>query len=262
MESYYRYKEESQGGIGMTSKNPIMEINHIYKHFTSSQGKLQVLEDISLKIEKDEIVALVGPSGCGKTTLLNIIAGLISADQGELKIAEALRLGYIFQEPRLLPWNTVVDNISFVQENFLSVTEAQSIRERLLHATGLWADRDAYPAQLSGGMKQRLEFVRALAIKPDLLLMDEPFKSLDIALKYQLQELLLAEYSRDSFAILFITHDPEEAVMLADRVIVISQKPARISREFRIAVAREERSLKDDQLYQILEDILAIVLAD
>jgi len=238
----------------------LLELRNIYKSFRNNNGELRVLEDVSLKLREGEIVALVGPSGCGKTTLLNIISGLLFPDRGELSFREGLRLGYIFQEPRLLPWKSVEANIAFVQENFLGEVEGKQIRERLLERTGLLDYREAYPAQLSGGMKQRLEMVRALAIRPELLLMDEPFKSLDIGLKYQLQELLLEEYGREKFGIFLITHDPEEAVLLADRVIILSEKPTGIRREILLDLPRAERSLKNEEIYSKFEEILELII--
>jgi NitT/TauT family transport system ATP-binding protein len=244
----------------MAKNTRILEVNQVYKSFRNRGAELKVLEDISLTVHAGECMALVGPSGCGKTTLLNMISGLVAPDQGHLEQRTDLRLAYVFQEPRLLPWKTVGANISFVQENFLSATEAKVIRENLLQKTGLQAYQEVYPAQLSGGMKQRLEMVRALSIKPELLLMDEPFKSLDIALQYQLQELILAEQARERFALFFITHDPREAVMLADRVIVLSDKPARIHQELVIDVPREERKMTDKTIYGKTEQILEFLL--
>lgn len=240
--------------------NILLELRNIYKNFTNNNGELRVLEDISLKIHGREIVALVGPSGCGKTTLLNLISGLIAPERGELYLREGLRLAYIFQEPRLLPWKTVEANIAFVQENFLAEEEGRQMRDRLLARTGLLDYGGVYPAQLSGGMKQRLEIVRALAIRPELLLMDEPFKSLDLGLKYQLQELLLEEYRQEGFAVFFITHDPEEAVLLADRVIILSDKPTGIRREIFLDIPREERSLKQEEIYSKYEEILELII--
>lgn len=237
-----------------------MELRSVYKRFTTSGNELKVLENISLSIYAGEIVALVGPSGCGKTTLLNIAADLLKPNQGDVVQRQNLRTAYIFQEPRLLPWKTAEANISFVQDSFLPPEEAAVVRADLLRKTGLAPFRDAFPAQLSGGMKQRLEIIRALSVKPELLLMDEPFKSLDIDLKYQLQELILEQYAQDQFAVLFITHDPEEAVMMADRVILLTDKPARIHREITIEQRRQERSLKDQKIYHKLEEILGFLL--
>jgi len=181
----------------MTKNTITLELNQIHKGFKNTSGELKVLADISLTVQAGEIIALIGPSGCGKTTLLNIISGIAAPDRGTLRQSPSLRLAYVFQEPRLLPWKTVEGNIRFVQDNFLAAQEGKEVREKLLQKTGLLAYKDSYPAQLSGGMKQRLELVRALAIKPQLLLMDEPFKSLDLALKFDLQRLLLTEHEQE-----------------------------------------------------------------
>lgn len=238
----------------------ILELRRVYKSFRSKKGGLKVLADISLSVYAGEVIALVGPSGCGKTTLLNIVAGLLDPDQGDVNQKQGLRTAYIFQEPRLLPWKTVEANLSFVQHNFLLPSEAAEVRDNLLQRTGLEPYRNVYPAQLSGGMKQRLEIVRALSIRPQLLLMDEPFKSLDLALKYQLQELIFERHAEEKFAILLITHDPEEAVMQADRIIVLTDKPTNIYREIIIDLPRRERSIKNPELYQKLEEILGFLL--
>lgn len=238
----------------------ILELRRVYKSFRSKNGGLKVLADISLSVYAGEAIALVGPSGCGKTTLLNIVAGLLDPDQGDVNQKQGLRTAYIFQEPRLLPWKTVEANLSFVQHNFLLPSEAAEVRDNLLQRTGLEPYRNVYPAQLSGGMKQRLEIVRALSIRPQLLLMDEPFKSLDLALKYQLQELIFERHAEEKFAILLITHDPEEAVMQADRIIVLTDKPTNIYREIIIDLPRRERSIKNPELYQKLEEILGFLL--
>jgi len=244
----------------MDKGTEILELNKVQKSFKTNDAQLKVLDDLSLTVQAGELVALVGPSGCGKTTLLNLVAGLIEPDQGQVTKRANLRLAYVFQEPRLLPWKTVGDNISFVQDNFLLPSEARGIREDLLQKTGLLASQDVYPAQLSGGMKQRLEIARALSVQPQLLLMDEPFKSLDVALKYQLQDLILAEQAKEGFAVLFITHDPIEAVMLADRVIVLSDKPTRIHEELFIDMPRELRQITDEQIYGKSEEILDFLL--
>lgn len=244
----------------MESNKPILELNQIQKSFRNNNGNLRVLQDVSFQVYPGEIVALIGPSGCGKTTLLNIVAGLTAPDRGGLEKPAGLRLAFAFQEPRLLPWKTVEANLSFVQHNFLLPSEAAEVRDNLLQRTGLEPYRNVYPAQLSGGMKQRLEIVRALSIRPQLLLMDEPFKSLDLALKYQLQELIFERHAEEKFAILLITHDPEEAVMQADRIIVLTDKPTNIYREIIIDLPRRERSIKNPELYQKLEEILGFLL--
>lgn len=252
-------RERSTGYTGIGKNKKILELKNICKNFVAGIDELKVLNNISIDIFDNEIIALVGPSGCGKTTLLNIAAGILTADSGKINISKNKVVAYIFQEPRLLPWLTVEDNIVFVQENFPGVS-ADEIREKLLSRSGLLQFKDSYPAQLSGGMKQRLEIIRALSIEPDLLLMDEPFKSLDIGLKYQLQEMLLEEREEYGFAVFFVTHDPEDAVLLADRIIILSDKPTRINKILEIGMPREERSLKNEGIYNILQEILEFIL--
>lgn len=186
----------------------VLEYVGVTKEFAGDEGILQVVDDLSLTIKRGEIVALLGPSGCGKTTLLNMGAQLLKPTRGRVVCPKGTRVAYAFQEPRLLPWKTVEENIRFVQDNFLPEPLGGEIRERILVQTQLSDFRNAYPDELSGGMKQRVEIARALSIQPDLLLMDEPFKSLDPALKLELRSLLLAEHSRQQFALLLVTHDP------------------------------------------------------
>ena len=242
-------------------KDDLLKLSNINKFFQEKTEKIQVLENISFSLKRGEIIALVGPSGCGKTTLLNIVAGLLEAEQGKVERKDGTKIGYVFQEPRLLPWMSVEENISFIQNNFLADKEAKEQRETLLQGGNLMDYRSLYPGQISGGMKQSLELIRALAIKPDLLFLDEPFKSLDIALKYQLQELLLEQYSKNKFGMLFITHDPEDAVLLADRVFLLTKKPSTINKIFDIKVDREDRNLKNERIYNILQEILEIIIS-
>lgn len=238
--NFAAYREAGDEMVSVTSR-AIIEFRTISKSFPNGKGSLQVLDDFSLSIRQGEIVALVGPSGCGKTTLLNIAAGLVESDLGELLLSEDKRLAYVFQEPRLLPWKTVDENIWFAQEQFLDLERGRSLRNRLLERAQLAEFRDAYPAALSGGMKQRVELIRALSIEPDVLLMDEPFKSVDLDLRLQLWALLLEEHARQEFTVLLATHDPEEARVLADRVVVLTDKPTRIKGEIVIEEPREQR---------------------
>ena len=238
----------------------VLEYVGVTKEFAGDEGILQVVDDLSLTIKRGEIVALLGPSGCGKTTLLNMGAQLLKPTRGRVVCPKGTRVAYAFQEPRLLPWKTVEENIRFVQDNFLPEPLGGEIRERILVQTQLSDFRDAYPDELSGGMKQRVEIARALSIQPDLLLMDEPFKSLDPALKLELRSLLLAEHSRQQFALLLVTHDPGEAVLLADRVILLSRRPAQIRTEIALKAPQELRTLADPLLAGWLDEIHGLMV--
>ena len=206
-----------------------------------------VLGELKFTAEKGEFVAILGPSGCGKTTLLNLIAGLDGAYEGEIAfdgttggVAPDIGpdIGYVFQNPRLLPWRTVFENLCLVLNE---PDDAMGLVEKLLADAGLTEFRDAYPEKLSLGQRRRAAIVRAFAVKPDLLLMDEPFVSLDRPTAERLRALLLEIWRARPTTVLFVTHDLDEAIALADRVLVLSESPARIVADVPIAVPRQER---------------------
>lgn len=236
--------------------NKIIELKNIYKNFDD----LKVLKDVSLHVNKSEIVTLLGPSGSGKTTLFKIVAGLIQQDKGEVFFNENLRTGYVFQEPRLLPWRDIKDNFKFVQKNYLKNDKAASIRDSLLDLTNLKQVIDNYPAELSGGMKQRIEILKALSIKPNFLIMDEPLKSVDTQTEVNLRNLLLRLHIERNIDMFVITHDPEEAALMSDRIYVLSDKPGVIKKEFKIETKKEDRTLKDDEVYNTINKIISIFM--
>ncbi|HJS85113.1 MAG TPA: ATP-binding cassette domain-containing protein [Acetobacteraceae bacterium] len=200
----------------------------LYRH---PAGARVVLEGIDLVLGPKEIVALVGPSGCGKTTLLRIIAGLDRDFEGELawRGGAPPRIGVVFQEPRLLPWRTVRRNLTLVLP-----TDEAGEADRLLHALGLWHVREMFPTELSLGMARRVAIARAFSIAPALLLLDEPFVSLDAASAETSRALLLTAWRQRPTAAILVTHDLTEAAMLADRILVLSTGPARIGREINV----------------------------
>ena len=199
------------------------------------------LAGLSLQIAAGEFVALVGPSGCGKTTLLNIVAGLDPDFAGDVQLAarpdgRPARVGYVFQEPRLLPWRTVHENIALVLP-----PQRSDIVRNMLQAVGLPNSQDLYPPQLSVGMSRRVAIARAFAIEPDLLLMDEPFVSLDHDTVEQLRDLLLQLWHARPTTVLFVTHDVREALMLADRLVLLSGAPGRVLADVPVRLARNRR---------------------
>ena len=236
--------------------NNILEFNNVDKYFNS----LKVLEDTTFHIGKDELVCLLGPSGSGKTTIFNIAAGLINPDRGEKYVSHEMRTGYVFQEARLLPWKTVAENLDFIQQNYLKTKKAEEIKKTLLELTGLKGFENSYPSQLSGGMKQRLEIIKALAIKPDLLLMDEPFKSVDAQTRVNLQNMILRFQEKRKLSIFLITHNPEEAVLMADRIYVLSRKPGTIVKEITLDIPQSERTLKDEKIYKSMQEIIELFM--
>jgi ABC-type nitrate/sulfonate/bicarbonate transport system ATPase subunit len=213
------------------------------KRFSLPDGSSQtVLRDVAFRLMPGEFVAVVGPSGCGKTTLLNIVAGLDEYLTGTVQIGGQLpstvQIGYVFQHPRLLPWCTVFENVALV----LPRGADPSTVERLLDAVGLRDTRNVYPSRLSVGMARRVAIARAFAVEPELLLMDEPFVSLDAATAERLRSLLLDLWRSRPTGVLFVTHDLREAIELADRIMLLSDSPGRLLADIAVPLPRGGRS--------------------
>jgi ABC-type nitrate/sulfonate/bicarbonate transport system ATPase subunit len=206
----------------------------------ASGGRLHVLDRLALRLESGEVGALVGPSGCGKTTLLRIIAGLDQDYEGSVELPEHGRLGMVFQEPRLLPWRTLEQNVR------LAAPEATDASLEALFCTlGLDAHRDHYPGELSLGQARRVALARAVAVEPDLLLLDEPFVSLDDALAARLREELAELVNSRPVTTLLVTHDVEEAIGLADRLFLLSASPARLLANVPVERPRAKRTAEE-----------------
>lgn len=224
-----------------------------------------MLDDMSLEVEDGEFVCLLGPSGSGKSTTLNILAGLVDPDRGSVTVDggseyRQVPFGYVFQQPRLLNWKTVRANLEFVLSACrLSVGEVRLRTDRYLRLVGLEDFADEYPLQLSGGMRQRLAIARALAIEPAVLLMDEPFSGLDELTARNMRVELLRIWHRERRTILFVTHNPLEAAYLADRIYVVSARPATVVSEVRVAIPRP-RDIDDPGLIPIQKSIVATLL--
>ena len=224
-------------------------IDNISKKYINNRGEhLLALSDVSLTVNPEEFVVLVGPSGCGKSTLLNMVGGLLSPTSGKIYFTDLPEnhdplVGIVFQEIGLFPWRSVWQNIAFGLEE-LGINKKE-MSERIAHYTelvGLSGFENAYPSQLSGGMRQRVGIARALAMQPDLLLMDEPFSALDAQTRMIMQEELLSIWEKTRLSTLYVTHNIAEAVHLADRVIVLSRRPGRISEIVTIDMPRAERT--------------------
>ena len=224
---------------------PRILLDNVSVSYETPRGRLQVIDRVSLAVDKAEFVVLVGPSGCGKSTILRAIAGLNAAGSGVIAVdgktvdGPPEHIGFMFQKDTLLPWQTVRENIE-VGLALAGVSPerwAQRLAD-LLALLRLSEFRDAYPAQLSGGMRHRVSLGRMLAYEPAVMLMDEPFGALDFQTKAAMGRELLRIWEAERRSILFVTHDIEEAVALADRVLVFSPRPARIVAEHRIDLAR------------------------
>ncbi len=227
------------------------------KNISKSYADLTVLKDFNLTVYNREISCLLGPSGSGKTTVFRAASGLEEVDSGEVLIEDSVRSAFVFQEPRLLPWKTAEENLIFVQQNY-ELEDKAELRELLFNLSGLSEFKKSYPHQLSGGMKQRLELIRALSIKPDLVFLDEPFKSLDMKTKYNLRKLITAIHRETEITIFLITHDPEEALLLGDRVYILAGEGEGIKREIEISKSRKDRKIGDPDIYNMLEEIMAV----
>jgi len=212
--------------------NHKLELQHITKTFSTEEGEMTALDGINLEVKPAEFLCIIGPSGCGKTTLLRMVAGLdhptsgkIILDGKEVKCASPDR-GMVFQEFSLFPWRTVLKNVEFGLEiSGMKDKERREIAEKYIALVGLQGFENHYPYELSGGMKQRVAIARALATEPSILLMDEPFGSVDAQTRNILQEELLEIWKRTKKTVLFVTHSVDEAVYLADRVAVMSARP-------------------------------------
>ncbi len=189
-----------------------------------SYGTAPILTGLDLQIPTGEITVIMGASGCGKTTLINLAAGLLTPDQGKVE-RQVTRLAVVFQDPALLPWRSAIENVGFALAGLqLDRAERQARAAQYLVEAGLApADHDKYPGQLSGGMRQRVALARALAVEPDLLLCDEPFAALDHDLRAELRSKLKALHQRAGMTTLFVTHDREEALELADQLVLLDQ---------------------------------------
>ena len=203
-------------------------------------GSHLAIKNLKLSIKSGEFVCLVGPSGSGKTTLLNIIAKLDKDYEGEITVGRynaQSKIGCIFQNPRLLPWRTVRENIELV----LDTSQSLAIVDELLEVMQLTDSQQVYPERLSLGMSRRVSIIRAFAIEPDVLLMDEPFVSLDAPTARQVRELLLKLWQNRPHTVLFVTHDLREAITLADRLIFLSARPMSVVSEIVVTIPRTER---------------------
>lgn len=222
----------------LDSVEPKLQVSNLSKSFAKIKGSRQqllVLDDINLDIYPHEFTCIVGSSGCGKSTLLNIIAGLLPPSSGKVTLdgtellGPGANRGMVFQNYTLFPWLTVAQNIGFgLKLKRISKAERREIIGYYLEIIGLTQFANAYPKQLSGGMKQRVAIARALANKPEILLLDEPFGALDAQTKEQMQEFLYDLWNRTHITILMITHDVEEAIFLAQRIYVMSAHPGKI----------------------------------
>lgn len=239
-----------------------ISVHRVSKSYELRDGQKLALHEVDLEVRDGEFICLLGPSGCGKSTLLNILSGMDSDYQGSLRFTQAARkertasetrpvMSYMFQDSRLLPWLTVRENIRFVLDGRRTKESSERI-ERWLERVGLNGYGDYYPMQLSTGMQQRVSVARALIRNPELLFMDEPFSSLDELTALRMREELLELWREQGCTVVFVTHNPLEAVFLADRVVIMTPSPGRIVEEMRLdAHFPRPRDTDDPRLWEL-----------
>lgn len=230
---------------------PLLEffsVNYIY-HTISCET--HSLKNISFKLYKNEFISFVGPSGCGKTTLLNLIAGLLPLSSGRIEMngkpmdSSDINIGYMLQKDHLLEWRTIYKNLTLGLEIQHKLDKQHlTIIEELLKTYGLWDFRNAYPRQLSGGMRQRAALIRTLALSPDILLLDEPFSALDYQTRLNVSDDIGSIIKEKGISTLLVTHDLEEAISMADRVIILSKRPGAIIADIPIKLSIDNRTPK------------------
>jgi NitT/TauT family transport system ATP-binding protein len=240
----------------------------IADHISHGFGALDVLDDVSFTVRAGEVVAIVGPSGCGKSTLLSILGGLLEPRAGAARLrgepppGSLNPLTFVFQDFALLPWSTVEANVEFpLLHTPLSAQQRRNVVDDALRRTGLTDFRAAYPKQLSGGMRQRVGIARALAVRPAMLLMDEPLSALDSQTRELLMEDFIGLLADGTMGAVYVTHNLEEAVRLADRIVVLSRRPGRIREVVAMPIPRSRRGdiAAREQLLQQQNDLWALI---
>ncbi|QNN58077.1 ABC transporter ATP-binding protein [Diaphorobacter ruginosibacter] len=245
-----------------TARGARIDAQHVSHGFVQKQGALQVLDDVSVQVEPGEFVALLGPSGCGKSTLLRLVAGLeapvqgrITQDGSDIAQPDPSRI-VVFQDPTLFPWRTVRDNVALGLQARKVPRDQHARIDEALKLVGLTEFAQSYPHQLSGGMAQRAALARALVNDPQLLILDEPLGKLDSLTRLSMQGEILKLWQRAGFSVLLVTHDVEEALFLANRVIVFSPRPARVVAEIPVDLPYP-RHRADPQFVQLRQQALS-----
>ena len=245
-------------------------VENLTKDFSRADGStLQVIGGLTFEVKDGEFVSILGPSGCGKSTLLSILAGLEQPTGGEIRLdghsfgphANGMRLGFVFQQPRLLNWRSVRRNVMLpLERGDLSAQAQQSLSSRYLEIVRLKGFEEYFPLQLSGGMQARVAIARALVVDPDVLLMDEPFSSLDEINARKMRAELIRIWQETRKTIIFVTHDISEAVYLSNRLLVVTERPTRVFETLAIDVGYP-RDYDDDRLFQLTKKVSRIFFA-
>lgn len=216
----------------------ILSLENLSLTYFSDKSETKAIENVSFKVKEHEFVSLVGPSGCGKTTILHLISGLIKATGGMIKVnteSSSNAVGYMFQKDNLLEWRTIKENVYLGLELQKKKTkDNMSYADNLLKKYNLWSFRDKYPRELSGGMRQRVALIRTLALKPNILLLDEAFSALDYQTRLNVCEDVHKIIKEEKLTAILVTHDISEAISLSDRIIILSSRPAKVKKDIYI----------------------------
>jgi sulfonate transport system ATP-binding protein len=246
---------------GSQARKTKIEVRSLTKRF----GELLVLDEISFNVQEGEFISIVGPTGCGKTTFLNTLSKLIPPTAGDIfidgEVADPKKhhLSFVFQEPTCLPWRTVRENVAYGMEvKKVPVSERERKLDQIMGLVGLSDCCSLYPNQVSASMLQRIAVARAFAVNPDLLLMDEPYGQLDVKLRYYLEDELVRLWEQLGSTVIFVTHNIEEAVYVSERILILSNKPAKIKAEVKVDLPRP-RSLIDPRFVQIRKEVTELI---
>jgi len=246
---------------GREARKAKIEVRNLTKRF----GDLLVLDEISFDVGEGEFLSIVGPTGCGKTTFLNTLSKLIPSTAGDIfidgEVADPKKhhLSFVFQEPTCLPWRTVRQNVAYGMEvKHVPEKEMEQKLDQIMEMVGLADCAGLYPNQISASMLQRIAVARAFAVNPDLLLMDEPYGQLDVKLRYYLEDELVRLWEHLKSTVIFVTHNIEEAVYISERILILSNKPAKIKAEVKVDLPRP-RSLIDPRLVEIRKKVTELI---
>lgn len=227
-------------------KNKILTIKNLSKSYHDKKGEIKALEDIDIDIEEKEFISIVGPSGCGKSTILSILSNLEEKSTGEIKKDKDLTIGYMLQTDSLFFWRTILDNCLIGLEVTNKLTEEnKNYVLQLLKTYGLYEFKDKYPSSLSGGMRQRVALIRTLAIKPDILLLDEPMSALDYQSRLAISNDIYNIIKKEGKTAIMVTHDIAEAVSMSDRVIVLTKRPAVVKNIYKIKLSNKSTPMNN-----------------
>lgn len=247
----------------MDEKNKvILKLEEISQGFIVKDDVKQVVDHVSMEVRENEFLVLLGPGHCGKSVIMNIIAGLEKPTDGKVYVdgeeihGSDSRVGMVFQSLNLMPWRTVMGNVEFGLEiSGMEKKARREIAQKYINLVGLNGFENAYPHQLSGGMKQRVGIARAYTNSPEILLMDEPFGQLDAQTRYSMQEEVLRIWEQDKRTIIFVTNNIEEAVYLADRIVLLSNCPAKVKQVYDLSPLGRPRNITDPEFLRIRKDI-------